>query len=61
MSGALKNRGSEGGARINIQKDHELEYWARELGVTEEHLTRLVIRYDTSVAKIRHHLGQAAM
>jgi len=53
------NRGSQDRTRINIDQDHEVQYWTKEFGVSEEELRRAVQQVASSVEKVREHLKQA--
>lgn len=52
----LKNPGAQDRARININEKHELSYWTKELGVTEEELKSLVSQVGVSVQAVREKL-----
>jgi len=42
MSDNLHNRGPQDRSRINLNEKWEVQYWTRELGVTEEELEQAV-------------------
>ena len=44
--------------RVNVHEDHELRYWCRELGCTEEQLRNSVRQVGVMVADVRRHLGK---
>ncbi len=56
MSDDLTNRGPQDRARINVNEDHELRYWTKELGVSEERLREAVKAVGVSVEAVREHL-----
>ncbi len=56
MSDDLTNRGPQDRARINVTEDHELRYWTKELGVSEERLKAAVKTVGVSVESVREHL-----
>jgi Protein of unknown function (DUF3606) len=45
--------------RINLEERHEVEYWTRELGVSEHRLHELVAKLGGSVTEIRGALGRS--
>ncbi len=56
MSDDLTNLGPQDRARINVNEDHELRYWTKELGVSEERLKEAVKAVGVSVESVREHL-----
>ncbi len=56
MADDLKNSGRPDRDRINVNEDHELRYWTRELGVSEAELRQLVARNGTAASDIREAL-----
>ena len=44
--------------RINVNQDHEVDYWTRALGVSEGRLRSLVARHGVMVADVRRALRQ---
>lgn len=56
MSDDLTNRGSQDRARINVNEDHELRYWTKELGVSEQQLKEAVKAVGVSVKAVKEHL-----
>lgn len=56
MSDDLTNRGPQDRARINVNEDHELRYWTKELGVSEQRLKEAVKAVGVSVEAVREHL-----
>lgn len=53
MSDDLSNRGPQDRSRINVNEAHELRYWTRELGVSEEQLRAAVKAVGVSAAAVR--------
>ena len=57
MSDNLQNRGGQDRSRINLHEKWEVQYWTKELGVTEEELARAVKEAGSSSADaVREHL-----
>lgn len=56
MSDDLKNRGAQDRSRINVNETHELRYWSKELGVTDEQLCNAVQAVGVSATAVREHL-----
>jgi uncharacterized protein DUF3606 len=56
MSDNLENRGAGDRSRINIHEAHEVRYWTRALGVTEEQLKAAVAKAGVMAADVRRHL-----
>ena len=57
MPDDLKNRGAQDRARINVHEAHEVRYWTKELGVSEEELKQLVAEHGVSADEIRKALA----
>ena len=53
-------RGPHDRGRINTDQEHEVRYWTKELGVSEEQLRQAVQRVGSSADKVREHLRQGA-
>ena len=47
-------------ARINVSQEHEVRYWARELGCSAEELRAAVAAIGNSVDKVREYVKQRA-
>lgn len=58
MSDDLTNRGAQDRARINVNEDHELRYWTKELEVSEQRLKEAVNAAGVSVEAVKKHLGK---
>jgi hypothetical protein len=57
MSDNLHNRGPQDRSRINLHEKWEVQYWTKELGVTQEELERAVKQAGNSVDAVRQHLS----
>jgi hypothetical protein len=57
MSDNLQNRGPQDRTRINLQEKWEVQYWTKELGVTQEELEQAVKQAGNSVNAVRQHLS----
>lgn len=60
MTDDLKNRGAQDRARVNVNETHEVQYWTRELGVSEAQLKAAVQAVGVSAEAIRQHLAKTA-
>jgi hypothetical protein len=58
MADDLKQTGKPDDQRINIEQDHELNYWSKELGVSREELRNAVKRAGPVVRDVRQHLSR---
>ncbi len=58
MPDDLKNKGSGDDDRISLHQAHEVEYWTRTLGVTEQKLKEMVERVGPMVKDVRKALGK---
>nr|WP_315394360.1 DUF3606 domain-containing protein [uncultured Duganella sp.] len=56
MSDDLKNAGAGDRARINVNEQHEVAYWTKELGVTKDRLAQLVKEVGPSAKAVREKL-----
>jgi hypothetical protein len=56
MADELKTYGALDRARININKDHELRYWTKELCVDQPTLKHLVKRVGNSSETVRNEV-----
>ena len=57
MSDNLQNRGPQDRSRINLHEKWEVQYWTRELGVSQEELEQAVKQAGNSVNAVREHLS----
>lgn len=53
----LKNKSQPDRSKINMDRDDELKYWMKELGVTREELQKTVDKVGNSAATVRKELG----
>jgi hypothetical protein len=58
MADDLKQTGKPDDQRINVEQDHELSYWSKELGVSREELKRAVGQAGPLVKNVRQHLSR---
>lgn len=58
MADDLKQTGRQDDQRINIDQDHEMNYWSKELGVSREELRRAVEQAGPMVRNVRQHLNR---
>jgi hypothetical protein len=56
MADDLKQTGRQDDQRINVEQDHELSYWSKELGVSRDELRRAVQQAGSLVKDVRQHL-----
>jgi hypothetical protein len=57
MADNPQQTGKPDDARINVEQDHELRYWAEEFGVTREELRAAVKAAGPMVRDVRARLG----
>jgi hypothetical protein len=58
MADDLKQTGRADDQRINIDQDHELNYWSKELGVSRDELRSAVQQAGPMVRDVRQHLSR---
>jgi hypothetical protein len=58
MADDLKQTGKADDQRINVEQDHELSYWSKELGVSREQLRDAVQQAGPLVQDVRRHLSR---
>lgn len=58
MTDSSQNRGEPDRSRINVNQEHEVRYWTKELGVSEERLRQAVKEEGTSAEKVREFLAR---
>jgi hypothetical protein len=58
MADDLNNRGAQDRARINLNEEHEVRWWTKELGVDEAALKEAVAQAGNSAKAVREHLQQ---
>jgi hypothetical protein len=57
MPDDLGRKGPEDPKKINIGQPHEIEYWTKELGVSEEKLREAVKAKGPLVKDVKDYLG----
>ena len=57
MADDLKQAGKPDDARINVEQEHELKYWAERFGVSREELRRAVQAAGPMVKDVRRQLA----
>ena len=60
MANDKAKRGQPDRSKINMHEDHEVKYWTRHFGITQDQLRRAVDRVCNSVAAVRKQLGNVA-
>lgn len=58
MADDLKQTGRQDDQRINLDQDHEVHCWSKELGVSREELRRAVEQAGPMVKNVRQHLNR---
>ncbi|MDH2052836.1 DUF3606 domain-containing protein [Achromobacter marplatensis] len=58
MTDNLSNRGPQDRARINVNEAHEIQYWTKQLGVSETQLREAVQAVGVSADAVKKHLGK---
>jgi CRISPR/Cas system-associated endonuclease Cas3-HD len=53
MPDDLKNSGAPDRSRVNVNEEHELRYWMKELAVSEAKLREIVGKVGVSADKVR--------
>lgn len=51
-------RGPQDALRINVNQEHELRYWTKAIGVSEEELKAAVKEVGVMAADVRKHFGK---
>lgn len=57
MPDSLKIRRPLDAKRINMNQDHEVDYWTRTLGISELYLRIIVNKVGDSVTAVKKYLG----
>ena len=60
MADDLKQNGRPDDARINVDQDHELNYWSQQLGVSKDELRKAVQTAGPMVKDVQRHLGRGS-
>ena len=58
MADDLKNKGAQDRARINVNEDHELAYFTKELGCTADELKAAVKSVGVMATSVRQLLAR---
>jgi len=58
MTDNLSKRGPQDRARINVNETHEIQYWTKQLGVSETQLREAVQAVGVSADAVKKHLGK---
>ena len=58
MADDLWQTGEPDDQRINVEQDHELNYWSKELGVSRDELRKAVEQAGPVVKNVRQHLNR---
>lgn len=58
MADDLKQTGRQDDQRINVEQDHELSYWSKELGGSREELRSAVQQAGSLVKDVRQRLNR---
>jgi hypothetical protein len=58
MSDDRSKRGPQDAARVNVHESWELDYWTRELGVSEKQLKDAVAQVGPMAKDVRKNLGK---
>jgi uncharacterized protein DUF3606 len=56
MADDLKQTGKADDARINLDQDYEVNYWANEFGVSRDQLRSAVAKAGPMIRDVRAHL-----
>jgi hypothetical protein len=57
MADDPNNRGPQDRSRINLNQDHELRYWTRKFGVSEDKLKQAVDKVGSSAKAVEDWLS----
>lgn len=58
MTDDLKNSGPQDRARVNVNEEHEVRYWCKELACSEMELRSAVRVAGPSAEAVRAHLNR---
>lgn len=58
MADDPSKRGPADRSRINVHESHEVQYWTKELGVTEQQLKVAVAKVGVMATNVRRELGK---
>ena len=57
MGDDLRQTGTQDDERINIEQDHEVNYWAEKLGISRARLCEAVQAAGPMLKDVRRHLS----
>lgn len=60
MADNLSDRGPRDRARIDVHQTHELRYWSKKFGVSEDELRQAVEQVGPIVQRVEERLGKKA-
>jgi hypothetical protein len=60
MADNLSDRGARDRARIDVHQAHELRYWSKKFGVSEDELRQAVEQVGPMVQNVEGRLGKKA-
>jgi len=58
MADNLQKAGPQDRSRINVEERWEVQYWTKELNVSEQELRRAVEAVGPAVSRVREYLRQ---
>ena len=58
MADDTSKRGAADRSRINVHEPHEVRYWTKELGVSEEELKNAVAQVGVMAEAVRRQLSR---
>ncbi|AXA85301.1 DUF3606 domain-containing protein [Lysobacter oculi] len=58
MSDNKSKTGSPDRDRINLSEDYEVQYWTKELGISEKELRDVIQAVGNTSKAVREHLGK---
>lgn len=58
MSDNKSKTGSPDRDRINLSEDYEVQYWTKELGISEKELRDVIQAVGNTSRAVREHLGK---
>ena len=58
MADDTSKAGAADRSRINVNQPHEVQYWTKALGISEDQLKKAVQSVGTNADAVRKHLGK---
>ena len=58
MADDLTKRGRQDAIRINVNEDHEIRYWTKELQVSKEQLVEAVKAVGVMIKDLKRYFGK---